>query len=66
MGGSISGEHGIGLAKSAFLPLEHCAAEIGAMKAVKRAVDPKGILNLEKIFTPTNVSCLPRTSERSP
>lgn len=50
LGGAISGEHGIGLAKTPFLHLEHTPAAIGAMRAVKAALDPKGILNPGKIF----------------
>lgn len=50
LGGAISGEHGIGLAKTPFLRIQHSEAEIGAMRAVKRALDPKGILNPGKIF----------------
>jgi glycolate oxidase len=50
LGGSISGEHGIGLAKSPFLRLQHSPAEVGAMMAVKRALDPRGILNPGKMF----------------
>jgi glycolate oxidase len=51
LGGAISGEHGIGLAKTPFLRLQHSAAAIRAMRAVKRALDPKGILNPGKMFT---------------
>ncbi|MCF3649428.1 FAD-binding oxidoreductase [Synoicihabitans lomoniglobus] len=50
LGGAISGEHGIGLAKTPFLRLQHSAAEIGAMQAIKRALDPQGILNPGKMF----------------
>ncbi len=50
LGGAISGEHGIGLAKTPFLRLQHSEAEIGAMQAVKRALDPAGILNPGKMF----------------
>lgn len=55
LGGVISGEHGIGLAKSPFLEIQHSAAEINAMKAVKRALDPNNILNPGKIFEPFRV-----------
>jgi glycolate oxidase len=55
LGGVITGEHGIGLAKSTFLPLQHNKAELEAMRAVKQALDPKGILNPGKIFEPFEV-----------
>ena len=50
LGGAISGEHGIGLAKSPFLRIQHSPAQVGAMQAVKRALDPNGILNPGKMF----------------
>ena len=50
LGGAISGEHGIGLAKSPFFRLQHSAAAVRAMRAVKRALDPRGILNPGKMF----------------
>jgi len=50
LGGAISGEHGIGLAKTPFLRLQHSPAEIGAMRAVKHALDPQGIMNPGKMF----------------
>jgi glycolate oxidase len=50
LGGAISGEHGIGLAKSPFLRLQHPPAAVRAMKAVKKALDPRGILNPGKMF----------------
>jgi glycolate oxidase len=50
MEGSISGEHGIGLAKTPFLRIQHSPAQIRAMKAVKDALDPRGILNPGKMF----------------
>jgi glycolate oxidase len=51
LGGAISGEHGIGLAKTPFLRLQHSPAQIKAMQAIKRALDPNGILNPGKMFT---------------
>jgi FAD/FMN-containing dehydrogenase len=45
LGGSISAEHGIGVAKRAWLPLTRSAADIGAMRAIKDALDPAGLLN---------------------
>ena len=52
IGGSISAEHGIGLEKKAFLALSRTAEEINLMRRLKRALDPKGILNPGKIFDP--------------
>jgi FAD/FMN-containing dehydrogenase len=49
-GGSISAEHGIGVAKAPWLELTRSAADIEAMRAIKRALDPKGILNPGVIF----------------
>lgn len=43
--GSISAEHGIGVAKRRFLELSRSPSEIAAMRAVKAALDPAGILN---------------------
>ncbi|AWI09037.1 FAD-binding oxidoreductase [Ereboglobus luteus] len=51
LGGAISGEHGIGLAKTPFLRLQHTPAQIKAMRAIKDALDPNGILNPGKMFT---------------
>jgi glycolate oxidase len=50
LGGAISGEHGIGLAKTPFLRIQHSPAQVRAMQAVKRALDPRGILNPGKMF----------------
>ncbi len=48
--GSISGEHGIGIVKAPFLPIELSPEVIQLMKRLKRAFDPTGILNPGKIF----------------
>jgi glycolate dehydrogenase FAD-linked subunit len=50
--GSISGEHGIGFSKAAYLGVELSADEIALMKRIKRAFDPHDILNPGKIFPP--------------
>jgi glycolate oxidase len=50
LGGTLSGEHGIGLTKAEFLPLEQSEELIGLQKAVKGVFDPKGLLNPGKIF----------------
>jgi FAD/FMN-containing dehydrogenase len=45
LGGTISAEHGVGIAKAHFLPLVRGAEEIAAMRAIKAAFDPEGLLN---------------------
>jgi glycolate oxidase len=45
LGGTLSGEHGIGLAKKSFLHLEVTPAELQVWKNIKQSFDPKGILN---------------------
>jgi len=50
LGGAISGEHGVGLAKTPFVRDQFNDAEWNAMLAIKKALDPKGILNPGKIF----------------
>ncbi len=49
--GSISAEHGIGSLKIPFLHYSRSPAEIELMRAIKRAMDPKGILNPGKLFS---------------
>jgi glycolate oxidase len=45
LGGTLTGEHGIGLAKKPFLPLEVTPAELQVWKNIKRSFDPEGIMN---------------------
>lgn len=50
LGGTISGEHGIGITKAPFLAMELDDAEIALMKKIKQIFDPNDILNPGKIF----------------
>lgn len=50
LGGTMSGEHGVGLSKQPFIEMELSKAQVAAMKAVKRALDPNNILNPGKMF----------------
>ncbi len=52
LGGTLSGEHGIGIAKSPFLRLEVGSEGFDAMLKIKRALDPLNILNPGKMFVP--------------
>jgi glycolate oxidase len=56
VGGSISGEHGIGLEKSDFMPFIFSAADLAFMHRLKSAFNPTGLCNPGKIF-PTKKSC---------
>ncbi len=49
LSGTLTGEHGIGLAKAPFMHLEHDEAALWAMRAIKRALDPNNILNPGKM-----------------
>ena len=50
LGGALSGEHGIGLAKRDFMPQAFDAATLTTMRAIKHALDPDGILNPGKVL----------------
>jgi len=50
LGGSISGEHGIGLSKQPYLSKEIGEVEQRLMKQIKKVFDPRGVLNPGKIF----------------
>lgn len=66
IGGSITGEHGIGLAKAPFMELQHRSAEIEAMRSIKEALDPKGLLNPGKLFHPFEVWDHPTVERKMP
>jgi len=57
VGGSISGEHGIGLEKADFMPLIFSAADLALMQRLKDAFNPRGLCNPGKVF-PTRKSCV--------
>ena len=57
VGGSISGEHGIGLEKSDFMPFIFSAADLALMQRLKHAFNPTGLCNPGKVF-PTRKSCV--------
>ncbi|MEZ2738723.1 FAD-binding oxidoreductase [Comamonas jiangduensis] len=48
--GSVSAEHGIGLHKKPFLAMSRTPAELAAMRAIKAALDPLGLMNPGKVF----------------
>lgn len=50
MGGTLTGEHGIGTSKAEFLPLEQSRELIGVQRRIKDLFDPNGVLNPGKIF----------------
>ena len=50
LGGTLTGEHGVGFVQRPYLPIVQSAPEIEAQLAIKRAWDPAGILNPGKIF----------------
>ncbi|MBX3219927.1 MAG: FAD-binding protein [Labilithrix sp.] len=57
LGGTLSGEHGIGVSKAAYLPLEQGPELIGLQQDLKRVFDPSGLLNPGKIFPTGHRAC---------
>jgi len=49
MGGTLSGEHGIGLAKAPFMHMAFSDAEMELFRSIKKAFDPNNILNPNKM-----------------
>jgi len=56
MGGSLTGEHGIGLEKRDYMPIMYTDDDLEAMAKVKKVFDPDGLLNPGKIFPTTKSS----------
>jgi len=50
LGGTITGEHGVGVTQRAYLALRHSPEVLAAMRAVKALFDPDGVMNPGKIF----------------
>jgi D-lactate dehydrogenase (cytochrome) len=50
MGGTSTGEHGVGLGKRKYMAIEHGDAALNVMRAIKRALDPDNLLNPGKIL----------------
>lgn len=59
MGGTITGEHGIGLEKLGAMPLMFSLADLAVMRKIKRVFDPDAILNPGKLLPPEADSSLP-------
>lgn len=56
VGGTLTGEHGIGMEKACEMPLQYDAASLAAMQRLRRAFDPAGLMNPGKVF-PTPGRC---------
>ncbi|MFP5080140.1 FAD-binding oxidoreductase [Pedobacter sp. JCM 36344] len=50
LGGTISGEHGIGLVQKEFMPIKYSEVSLDLMRGIKKVFDPNGIMNPGKIF----------------
>jgi D-lactate dehydrogenase (cytochrome) len=58
MGGTCTGEHGIGSSKIPYLEEEHGAEAVAVMRAIKAALDPQNLMNPGKLFDDTRSSAL--------
>ncbi len=54
LGGTLSGEHGIGIAKRDFMAQAFSPATLATMRAIKQTLDPDGILNPGKVLPPAD------------
>ena len=52
MGGTITGEHGVGMGKQKYMNAEHGAGTLAVMRAIKQAIDPENIMNPGKMLPP--------------
>jgi glycolate oxidase len=60
LGGTITGEHGVGCVQSRYLPLCRDETALATMRAIKAALDPLGLLNPGKVLEPPPVEPIPR------
>jgi glycolate oxidase len=56
MGGTVTGEHGVGLDKAKNLPLQYADADLNFMARVRRVFDPAGVMNPDKLL-PAHPAC---------
>lgn len=56
LGGSVSGEHGIGVDKAGKLPLQYAPADLNFMYRLRRIFDPAGVMNPDKLL-PAHPAC---------
>jgi glycolate oxidase len=59
LGGTVTGEHGVGLDKAEKLPLLFTADDLEVMHAIRRVFDPRGLMNPQKIFPSGGHRCEP-------
>ncbi len=64
-GGTLSGEHGIGIEKNNYMPWIFSQADLDAQSRLKTACDPEGLMNPFKVF-PTPISCGELMARRAP
>ena len=64
--GSITGEHGVGIEKRAFMPLMYSPEELAVMREIKDLFDPQGVMNPGKILPPAVGGESPKSEGRRP
>lgn len=66
MGGSITGEHGVGVEKRAYLPEQYSADDMALMVRLRREVDPKELANAGKMLAVEGVGAAPALTSQKP
>jgi glycolate oxidase len=56
LGGSVTGEHGVGVDKAAAMPLQYAEADLAFMARLRRCFDPDGVMNPGKLL-PSHAAC---------